>query len=438
MGYEIFISYRRDDSFDITDRIYGDLRKVYGEKRVFRDLHSIKGGDNFEKVIKAALQSCSVMLVIIGDKWVTIENEKGQRLFQDGDVVRYEVEEGLRLGKKVIPVLVNDAAMPKKEQLPLSIQQLEFVRKHALEIRNGKDYARDMHDLVTAIGRPRNYLAMFVACLLCLAVILGFINQLVLDQLPGSIAPTGIIDGRVVVSMVQLANWQPQERVDEYGAEKYLVEMVKVPSGCFYMGSDSGGAIDEQPATVQCVGEFWMDRYEVTNEQFQKVMPDKRLPNIEFTEPFQPVNSILWDDAVAFCGQRGGRLPEEAEWEWAARGAFSREYPWGNSFDETNAAAYAVFFSTSNGGSQTSAVMDNNRNPLRPLGASWLGIYDMAGNVQEWTQGIYPQTDSVRRRVAKGGSFIATTDYLRAAARNPYPEVGETSPTIGFRCVQDT
>lgn len=215
------------------------------------------------------------------------------------------------------------------------------------------------------------------------------------------------------------------------------VTLVLVPAGCFMMGSDDGND-DEQPVHQVCIEEpFWIDRYEVSNEQFDRFGGQaERRSNI--TNPYFPREQISWSEARDFCALRGARLPTEAEWEYAARGPDSLVYPWGNTFEGDN-----VVYGENSGG-ETAPVAS------RPGGVSWVGAYNMSGNVWEWTSSLYRpypyhardgrEQDNVSttgdiRRVLRGGSVHYGARGLRVTFRFGHlPE--EKSTTNGFRCVR--
>lgn len=148
----IFISYRRDDSQSITDRIYDRLKLAFGSDAIFKDVDSIPAGMDFRKVIDKALQQSQVMLVVIGRQWVNIGAEDGgrSRLFEENDFVRLEVEKAL-LNSRVmtIPILVHNARLPATDQLPPSLQEL--VYRNALQVRNDPDFDRDIERLIESL-----------------------------------------------------------------------------------------------------------------------------------------------------------------------------------------------------------------------------------------------------------------------------------------------
>ncbi len=149
---KIFISYRRSDSQDITDRIYGELRAAFGEKHIFRDIDSIRGAVDFRTALTNALQHCVMALIIIGPTWAKVTDERGQpRLFDPKDFVRQEVELALsRRGMvQVFPLLVRGAAMPSAEQLPSSLAQLAY--QNARLVRPDPDFRHDMERVIKDI-----------------------------------------------------------------------------------------------------------------------------------------------------------------------------------------------------------------------------------------------------------------------------------------------
>lgn len=175
----------------------------------------------------------------------------------------------------------------------------------------------------------------------------------------------------------------PDEIVDEKG-----ISMRLVPAGEFTMGSNNGQD-DERPEHLVYLDSFYMDTYEVTNSAYKQCIDDgvcdPPSSKYKFENPSyakHPVVYVNWFMAKAFCEWRGARLPTEAEWEKAARGTDGRTYPWGEelSCDKANYRQGNLCIG------ETTLVGSYER------GISPYGIYDMAGNVEEWVNDWYSPT----------------------------------------------
>ncbi len=222
---------------------------------------------------------------------------------------------------------------------------------------------------------------------------------------------------------------------------------VYVPAGEFEMGSDQGEA-DEQPVHTVALDAFWLDKTEVTNAQYQTCVTASvcgRSPytgNDDYNDENQPVVGIDWNGAVTYCEWAGGRLPTEAEWEYAARGPGGLIYPWGNDWQtglvncEENVCQDDYTYTAPVGSF--------------PAATSWVGALDMAGNVWEWVADWYDAEYYARSpnenptgpedgqyRVLRGGSWASFASRSRSSYRqrlNP----STWNFNRGFRCVQDT
>jgi formylglycine-generating enzyme required for sulfatase activity len=221
-------------------------------------------------------------------------------------------------------------------------------------------------------------------------------------------------------------------------------EMVRVPAGEFIMGSDNGSA-DEKPVRRVYLDEFFIDKSEVTNEQYnQCVSAGPCSPNNKydgFTDLQQPVVGVDWNQASTYCSWAGKRLPTEAEWEKAARGTDGRTYPWGEGID----CSKANYGDCKHG--KTKPIGSY------PSGASPYSAMDMAGNVWEWCSDWYDENyygrgvqlnaptrnptgpTSGKYRVLRGGSWVSDPSNLRASARN-WCNPDYRSGLYGFRCAR--
>ena len=252
------------------------------------------------------------------------------------------------------------------------------------------------------------------------------------------------------------------------GCQKTPPGMVLIPVGDFIMGTDQVDedqealAVgfphpwyeDEHPQHKVYLHAYYIDRSEVTNVQYQKFItatgyhPPQNWPNATYPKGNDelPVVYVNWYDADAYCRWLGKRLPLEAEWEKAARGSDGRKYPWGNTFNPlfANIAREAVMFA--------------QPTPVRQFesGKSPYGVYDMIGNVWEWTDSWYEpysgnkaqnENFGQKLKVTRGLSFMSvghfsSEDYSKVSsivARTSfrsYDFLTSRLADVGFRCVK--
>jgi hypothetical protein len=155
----IFISYRRSDESVVTYRLSDELKRIFGEKNIFLDVESISPGLPFADAIQQSLNQCSVVLIIIGPQWLNITGDDGERRLNDiNDWVRQEVKLALLANVRVIPVLVQDASMPEKDQLPDDIKGLSDL--HAFSISSAQTHwSFDVERLTEKIAQTDKELA---------------------------------------------------------------------------------------------------------------------------------------------------------------------------------------------------------------------------------------------------------------------------------------
>ena len=194
------------------------------------------------------------------------------------------------------------------------------------------------------------------------------------------------------------------------------IEYVRICPGIFTMGSASNDLYaeeDEKPPRHVPVGEFWIGRTEVTNAQYRRVRKSHQ------GEDRLPVVKITWAEANAACEHFGGRLPTEAEWEYAARAGTTTVWSFGE--DATLTGEYAWY--DQNAGDRPHPVAEKQANP-------W-GLFDMHGNVWEWVaDGALPG-----HRVLRGGAFNDPAKFVRSANKIGH-KPDERKPNFGFRCAR--
>src|SRR4029077_10321307 len=150
MPRKIFINYRRGDEPGFALALYGRLETNFLAEDLFMDIEGgIPAGLDFVQVLQDQVARCDVFLAIIGQNWLSMTGERGERrLDNSDDFVRIEIESALRLGKRVIPVLVNRAEMPQSLDLPESLQPL--ARRHAVRLTQDR-FRADTQGLITVI-----------------------------------------------------------------------------------------------------------------------------------------------------------------------------------------------------------------------------------------------------------------------------------------------
>lgn len=138
----IFVSYRREDSADVTGRLCDALEREFGAENIFRDVDSIPLGVDFREHLGAAVQRCRVLLAVIGRNWTgSVEGGKS-RIDDPADFVRVEVESAIARGVPVIPLLVGQATMPKADALPAALAPLAY--RNGMSLRPDPDFRNDV------------------------------------------------------------------------------------------------------------------------------------------------------------------------------------------------------------------------------------------------------------------------------------------------------
>ena len=213
---KILISYRREDSADVTGRIYDRLIQQFGRETVFKDVDSIPLGVDFRIYLDEQVAKCEVFLAVIGRDWMKNMGSTGKtRLDDPRDFVRIEIESALKRQIPVIPVLVSGATIPPAKRLPLSIQDLSY--RNGIAVRADPDFHRDMDRLIESLTQK--------------------------------------IQGLKEHRKEQVSPLDEPHRTDT------PADMVKVPKGPFLYGGKRVHEVIDY--------DYWIDKYLVTNEKYR-------------------------------------------------------------------------------------------------------------------------------------------------------------------------
>lgn len=288
---------------------------------------------------------------------------------------------------------------------------------------------------------------------------------------PPTVSPTAVAETAVPATQAPATAVPPMIVTREKDAMPQLL----LPATAFMMGSEEGDPLadgDEFSLHEVTLDAFYIDLYEVSVAQYAAFLTeiggyvsrcngflclathfetinshllhvaDPTATRYEARAGYEnyPINNVTWHGAAAYCEWVGGRLPSEAEWEYAARGDDGRIYPWGDAPPSPDTAVY--------GQTNFSALQPVDS---YPEGASPFGLHHMAGNVKEWVQDGYdpiyyergetdnpvaPALNNYSDRVLRGGGYLSNERQIRAANREAERATEfQGIPDVGFRCV---
>ena len=225
--------------------------------------------------------------------------------------------------------------------------------------------------------------------------------------------------------------------------------MIIVPAGSYFIGcgkNNSNCYEDEKPGYVADLKEFKLMKYEVTVEQYKECVDKSICPIPEKKEGCNwdvegrenhPINCIDWNTAEIYCRVAGLRLPTEEEWEAAAGGKEHADYVWGFADAFCRLAVMADEKGPGCGKESTWEVGS------RIMDKSWVGVFDMQGNVREWSSSFYKAyeggniSEEMRGKKAnRGGSWIVPKKYMNTVHTRGADLKGEKQPDLGFRCAK--
>ena len=408
----IFISYRREDSQAWAGRLYDRIEERFRPEHIFMDI-DMEPGVDFVEALETAVESCDVLVAVIGRLWLSVTDDSGRRrIDNEQDWVRLEIATALRRDIRVIPCLVEGAKMPHASQLPLGLAGL--ARRQAVSLTHER-FRSDADRLTRVIER-------------------------ILERDKAVPKPAVKAPARKPAEQTSIAVTPGEVRTHPIDGLDY----VWIPPGHFWMGAvprdtDARGQEGPRHKVIITKG-YWLGRTAVTVERFKRFvqatnreMPEAPSFNPNWELEDHPVVNVSWHDAQDYCTWAGCRLPTEAEWEYAARGgAEGLKFPWGDGIDAKRA---------------NYGLLREGTTAVGEYPSHGFNLFDMAGNVWEWTADWFAeyngeeQTDppgpqSGTERVLRGGSWGDNAWYLRSSYRLRY-EAGFRYFLVGFRCVRE-
>lgn len=474
MAKKIFISYSRKDLAFVAKLAKDIIEAGY---EVWYDLSKIEGGDRWAQEIQDGINQSEIFALVVSPNSMESEWVEKEYLFAS------------RRGMKIVPLIHELSELPI---WLLNIQYIDIV---------GLNYSRNFHQVLEAfdnygrrdgdikplplswrkrLAKISPYLgvwAFFIATALFLLVVptspfslfTPSPSPIATHTAPPTLTPSPVVTASPTIpptatrTPTQIPSPTPTQTkvetplptptlaaviTDASGAEMLLVK-----GGVFLMGSDVGDT-DEKPAHIVSLKTFYIDTYEVTNDEYKKCvqglgceLPKNTVFYVSPTYHDHPVVFVTWEMANAYCEWRDARLPTEAEWEKAARSSEASNYPWGDIFSR-NALNYC---DKSCSGIASDPAGRDGYAMTAPVGSydegiSPYGVYDMSGNAAEWVADWYDSTyykhsiridpigpESGLYRVLRGGSWLSSSDDLNTYNRSYLrPNVGYNN--TGFRC----
>ncbi len=444
----IFISYSRIDR-RFTRQLATRLRRVYMEVWYDDKLH---GGELWWDEILREIRECDVFIYLMSHDSLK------------STYCQAELAEAQRLHKLILPVQIRTL----HQDIPEMLREIQMVNMTAglnadtmtellaalMRLARRIQVEEEMPASPSPIPMPIFVYRTDTTGMKKLAVWIEKLRRIPWQQRLQMVAAMSMVSVLALVILALFFSWDEDTSqatahvpADENGfsddsrVDSRGVGQVFVPAGCFAMGSDPAidflAQADEQPAREVCFEQgFWIDKTEVTHEQYAVFLAENPYLNQEYwtiegwkwlldthvsaptdypeyTDSQQPRVGVNWYEAWAYATWRGGRLCSEAEWEYAARGQDGLLYPWGNGFS----ADKMVYEANSNGRSQNVGMLSQ--------GESWVGALDMIGNVAEWTVDWYAPYDPTSaveaptEKTIRGGSWsTGKIETLRAAYRD--------------------
>jgi formylglycine-generating enzyme required for sulfatase activity len=436
LEHQVFISYSSHDK-ELADRVCAALEKAGFSCWIAP--RNIEEGADYPKAIVQAITAVKSMVVLLTTDAVASPH------------VLSEIGHAFSARKRMLPVRLLSSNLPPDFDYFLSTQQwldasqgfTDETLKRLIEAVSGT-LAGDQEADIAAQRRKKSILVATAAVVFLAAVgILGYWRTVRRPKVDAAATAS-------VLSATKVTLTEPTARTSEIRTAEIKTSEIKtavnlkdgqkyvwIPPGSFTMGCSAGDnecKDDEKPAhRVDIPTGFWLGQTEVTNAAYRKAMPAKASKITG--DAALPIQGLSWPEAKAYCGATGGRLPTEAEWEYAARGGTREPY-----YDVPSKIAW---YAKNSGGLP---------HPVGMKEPNQFGLYDILGNVSEWVLDRYynkydVEADAVgphidlplagnATAVSRGGFWDAELSSIRVSHRAEQPN-DEGIETAGIRCAND-
>lgn len=407
-----FVSYARDDS----DAIYREISLLQSRGlNVWYD-RGITSGSSYLADIANALEGCGLFILFVTPKSISSK------------FVRKEIVMADEMGKPFLLIFLEPTEIPTDLKLIFGDQQhidkySESREWYVKEVQNAFIAAASAKGFAQPIFEPKlsekpesGNLFLKRAFIIALAVVglaMIFLGICMWQRMQKSSVP----EDMVFIESGEYIRGFEESHIQAL-AEK------------FNLGASSVDLLRSHPRKASELPAFYISRYAVTNAQYHEFVKATGYPapshwlkgDVPFDSRLEehPVVNINFKDASAYCFWRGARLPTAQEWEKAARGTEGQRYPWGDKFMESRCNTAEA---EQNGTAKVSAYEE---------GKSPYGLYNMAGNVYQWTR-----SGEGKERVIRGGSWRTSCEVYGLAAFSRSAEIDFTRDDLGCRCAMN-
>jgi formylglycine-generating enzyme required for sulfatase activity len=424
MEHRVFISYSSQDKA-IADRVCSVLESAGISCWIAP--RNIDAGADFPSAIMQAITAAEALVILLTSYAVASPH------------VLSEIDHAFNAKKRMLTVRLSSLNLPPDFDYFLSTQQWfdaseGFTDETLNRLTEAVSGTLANKQVLDFRDRRRKRTVLVAGCV---AILLAAIGIFAYSRFAPRPRNSAITSSTVISNIVSPDHSNHGSRLTTWVNPKDGQKYVWVVPGSFIMGcsaADSECKDDEKPAhRVEIPSGFWLGQTEVTNEAYRRVEPSKASATKD--DPALPIRGLSWPEAKAYCIAAGGRLPTEAEWEYAARGGSPEAY-------------YGV-------PSKIAWYANNSGGVPHPVGMkepNAFGLYDVLGNVSEWVLDRYynkydleadavgPHIDQPlpgnSSAVSRGGFWDGTLPGIRVSHRAEQPH-DEGVEKAGVRCAND-